>query len=48
MLASVSYLPYEDAYFDIVVLNAALHHIIKYPNYSAEIWRVLKQGASSL
>ena len=43
-VASVSYLPYEDDYFDIVVLNAALHHVIKYPNYNTEIWRVLKPG----
>ena len=43
-VASVSYLPYEDDYFDIVVLNAALHHIIKYPNYNTEIRRVLKPG----
>ena len=43
-VASVSYLPYEDDYFDIIVLNAALHHVIKYPNYNTEIWRVLKPG----
>ena len=43
-VASVSYLPYEDDYFDIVVLNAALHHVIKYPNYNTEIRRVLKPG----
>ena len=43
-VASVSDLPYEDEYFDVVVLNAVLHHIIKYPNVHAEIWRVLKPG----
>jgi ubiquinone/menaquinone biosynthesis C-methylase UbiE len=43
-VASVSHLPYEDDYFDSVVLNAALHHIVKYPNYNTEIRRVLKPG----
>jgi ubiquinone/menaquinone biosynthesis C-methylase UbiE len=43
-VASVSDLPYDDNYFDIVVLNAVLHHIIKYPNVDTEIWRILKPG----
>jgi len=43
-VASVSDLPYEDNYFDIVVVNAVLHHIIKYPNIHTETWRVLKPG----
>ena len=43
-VASASDLPYEDKYFDIVVLNAVLHHIIKYPNVDTETWRVLKPG----
>jgi ubiquinone/menaquinone biosynthesis C-methylase UbiE len=43
-VASVSDLPYDDNYFDIVVLNAVLHHIIKYPNIDTEIWRILKPG----
>jgi ubiquinone/menaquinone biosynthesis C-methylase UbiE len=43
-VASVSDLPYKDDYFDIVVLNAVLHHIIKYPGVHAEILRVLKPG----
>jgi ubiquinone/menaquinone biosynthesis C-methylase UbiE len=41
-VSSVSNLPYEDDYFDIIVLNAVLHHIIKYPGYGTEIRRVLK------
>lgn len=43
-VASVSELPYPDDYFDIVVLNAVLHHIIKYPNVESDIWRVLAPG----
>jgi ubiquinone/menaquinone biosynthesis C-methylase UbiE len=43
-VASASSLPYRDSYFDVVVLNAVLHHIIKYPNVRTEVWRVLKPG----
>jgi ubiquinone/menaquinone biosynthesis C-methylase UbiE len=41
-VASASDLPYKDKHFDVVVINAVLHHIIKYPNVRAEVWRVLK------
>lgn len=44
VVASASSLPYEDNYFDLVVLNAVLHHLVKYPNFRGEIWRVLKPG----
>jgi SAM-dependent methyltransferase len=43
-VANVSRMPYADASFDVVVCNAVLHHIVKYPNVRDEIRRVLKHG----
>jgi 2-polyprenyl-3-methyl-5-hydroxy-6-metoxy-1,4-benzoquinol methylase len=43
-VANISELPYEDNQFDVILLNAVLHHILKYPNVREETYRVLKPG----
>ena len=43
-IANISELPYEDEEFDLVLHNAVLHHILKYPNVRTETLRVLKPG----
>jgi 2-polyprenyl-3-methyl-5-hydroxy-6-metoxy-1,4-benzoquinol methylase len=43
-IANISKLPYEDQSFDIILHNAVLHHILKYPNVKEETFRVLKPG----
>jgi len=43
-VANVSEMPYEDEQFDVVVCNAVLHHVMKYPNVENEIFRVIKPG----
>jgi ubiquinone/menaquinone biosynthesis C-methylase UbiE len=43
-VANVSAMPYEDESFDVVVYNAVLHHVFKYPNVKEETFRVLKPG----
>jgi ubiquinone/menaquinone biosynthesis C-methylase UbiE len=43
-IANISELPYADESFDIVLHNAVLHHILKYPNVREETFRVLKPG----
>ncbi len=40
----VSKMEFEDDKFDIVVMNAVLHHTIKYPRQKEEMIRVLKPG----
>lgn len=41
---NISEMPYEDEYFDIVVYNAVLHHVVKYPAVREETFRVLRPG----
>ena len=41
---NISEMNYEDDSFDIVVFNAVLHHVLKYPNVIEETKRVLKNG----
>ncbi len=43
-VANAMDLPYQDAQFDVVVMNAVLHHLIKYPGVQEEVSRVLKPG----
>jgi len=43
-VANVSAMPYEAESFDVVVYNAVLHHVFKYPNVKEETFRVLKPG----
>ena len=43
-VANVSDLPYESESFDVVLCNAVLHHVVKYPNVAEELHRVLKPG----
>lgn len=42
--ANVSEMPYDAGFFDAVVYNAVLHHVIKYPNVKEETFRVLRPG----
>ena len=41
---NASDMPFDHESFDIVVYNAVLHHVLKYPNIREETWRVLKRG----
>lgn len=43
-VANVSELPYESGSFDVVVCNAVLHHVVKYPGVREELYRVLRSG----
>jgi len=43
-IANISELPYDDEEFDLIVHNAVLHHMLKYPNVREETFRVLKPG----
>jgi 2-polyprenyl-3-methyl-5-hydroxy-6-metoxy-1,4-benzoquinol methylase len=47
-IADASSMPYPDETFDVVVLNAVLHHMLKYPNIRNETFRVLKPGGRVL
>lgn len=47
-VANASAMPYPDASFDVVVMNAVLHHMLKYPDIRSEAWRVLKPGGRLL
>ena len=41
---SASNIAYNDETFDIIVYNAVLHHVLKYPNVKSETLRVLRKG----
>jgi len=43
-LGEVTHLPYEDGFFDLVVVNGALHHFFALEATCREVARVLKPG----
>jgi len=47
-VADASSMPYPDDHFDVVVLNAVLHHMLKYPGIREETFRVVKPGGRVL
>ncbi len=44
VVQTVSEMAFKDDSFDIVIFNAVLHHVLKYPNVKCEALRVLKPG----
>jgi len=44
VIQSASYQAFKDCMFDIIIFNAVLHHVLKYPNIREETIRVLKKG----
>ncbi len=47
-VAQASKMPYADDSFDAVMLNAVLHHLVKYPNVREEVFRVLRPGGKMI
>ena len=43
-VGNASEMPYPDDHFDVIVLNAVLHHMLKYPKIREEAFRVLRPG----
>ena len=45
-VASATDMPYDDECFDVVIINAVLHHVLKYPHVREETYRILKPGGT--